>query len=261
MKTIYLLFGVLMLQQVQAQQQQGRVVYENYRQMQIHIAGGDGMEQQVPRTRVFKVEVLFGNNQMLRRQLEDDNATDFPSNENGIQIRMTGEDDVTWCNFSEDRKVEQREFATKQYLVNDSIRKLNWKLTGESKNILGYACQQAITTRIGKRMTMSMDNGVMSRKEVVDTSHIVAWFTPAIPVAAGPDFQGQLPGLILQTDINGTPSYKAIEVSPKVDVATIKEPKSGKKVTVDEFNKERDKAMKEMERNRAPMRMRADRAG
>src|SRR5215207_2094918 len=135
-------------------------------------------------------------------------------------IRITGDDDVTWCNFSEDRKVEQREFATKQYLVNDSIRKLNWKLTGESKNILGYACQQAITTRIGKRMTMSMDNGAMSRKEVADTSHIVAWFTPAIPVAAGPDFQGQLPGLILQTEINGTPSFKAIEVSPKVDVAT-----------------------------------------
>ena len=101
-----------MLQQVQAQQQSrasaGRVVYENYRQMQIHIAGSDGMEQQVPRTHVFKVEVLFGNNQMLRRQLEEDNATDFPSNENGIQIRITGEDDVTWCNFSEDRKVEQR---------------------------------------------------------------------------------------------------------------------------------------------------------
>lgn len=257
MKTIYLLFGVLLLQQVKAQQQQGRVVYEVYRQMQIHIAGSDGMEQQVPRTRVFKIEVLFGNNQMLRRQLEDDHVGDFPSNENGIQIRIMGDDEVTWCNFSEDRKVEQREFATKQYLVGDSLRKLNWKLTGESKNILGYSCQQAITTRVGKRMTMSMDNGVMSRKEVTDTSQIIAWFTPAIPVAAGPDFQGQLPGLILQTDINGTPSYKAIEVSPKVDVETIKEPKSGKKVTVDEFNKERDKAMKEMERNRQPMRMRA----
>jgi GLPGLI family protein len=182
--------------------------------------------------------------------LEDNTVNDFPANDNGIQIRFGGgDDDITWLNFTEGRKVEQKEFATKQYLVTDSIHKLNWKLTGESKNILGYTCQQAITTRPGKRSMIAMENGVMSRKEIPDTSQVVAWFAPAIPVSAGPDLEGQLPGLILEISINGNTTFKAVEVSQKVDATAIKEPKKGKKVSAEEFAKERDKVMDDMQRN------------
>ncbi|HEX6428927.1 MAG TPA: GLPGLI family protein [Niastella sp.] len=254
MKTIYFLAGLLIVIHTRAQQQTGRVVYEFTRQMQIHMAGmREGMEQAPPppHAHVIKLEVLFGNNQMLRRALEDNTMNDFPSNEGGVQIRAfgMGDDDITWINFAEGRKVEQKEFAAKQYLVTDSVRKLNWKLTGETKNILGYTCQQAVTTRLSKRSMINMDNGVMTKKEVPDTSRVVAWFTPVIPVPAGPDYEGQLPGLILQVDINGNTTYKAIEVSQKADVAAIKEPKKGKKVTAAEFNKERDNAMVDMQRN------------
>jgi GLPGLI family protein len=248
----YFMAGLLMIvTTAQAQQQTGRVVYEFTPQMKMHFAGHQGMEQAPPpRIPVMKLEVLFGNNQMLRQALEDNTINDVPTNENGIQIRGFGmADDITWLNFADGRKVEQREFATKQYLVTDSIRKGNWKLTGETMNILGYTCQQAITTKIGKRSMVSMENGVMSRKEVPDTSHVIAWFTAAVPVPAGPDYAGQLPGLILQIDINGNTIYKAIEVSQKADVASIKEPKKGKKVTAEEFNKERDKVMVDMQRN------------
>jgi GLPGLI family protein len=259
MKQICILLGVLIINHVQGQQQQGRVVYEFTRQVHLRMAGmGEGPGQMIPRTHTEKVEVLFANNKSIRRQLEEDMPPDFAAGggEN-IQIRMVGgADDITWHDFTADRKVEQREFATKQYLITDSVQKLNWKLTGESKTILGFACQQALATRISKRTEVSMENGVINRKEVPDTSNIVAWFTPAIPVSAGPDYQGQLPGLILQIDINGNPGYKAIEVSPKVDVAAIKEPKGGKKVTMDEFNKERDKVMEEMHKNGGGMRMR-----
>jgi GLPGLI family protein len=235
------------------------VVYEFTRQMQIRVSGmREGMElPPPPRAHVIKLEVLFGNNQMLRRALEDNTVNDFPSNEGGVQIRTfgMGDDDITWLNFAEGRKVEQKEFATKQYLVTDSVRKLNWKLTGETKNLLGYACQQAVTTRFSKRNMIAMDNGVMTKKEVPDTSLIIVWFTPVIPVPAGPDYEGQLPGLILQIDINGNTTYKAIEVSQKADVAAIKEPKKGKKVTADEFNKERDKTMVDMQRNNSGRRV------
>jgi len=100
-----------------------------------------------------------------------------------------------------------------------------------------------------------MENGNMTSKEMADTSQVTVWFTPAIPVSAGPDFEGQLPGLILEIDINGTPTYKAIEVSPKVNIASIKEPRGGKKVTEEVFEKERDKAMQQMQRN-GPVNMR-----
>jgi GLPGLI family protein len=258
MKLIYLLTGVLAACQVQAQQQQGRVVYEFTRQMQLRMAGPEGGGQVLPRTHVLKVEVLFGNNQMLRRQLEEDNVGNMAGEDGGVHIQIGGggDDDITWLNFAEQRKVEQREFAAKQFLVIDSVRRLNWKLTGESKTILGYTCQQAVTTSYGKRRTMSMENGTMRSKEVPDTSNVVVWFTPAIPVPAGPDYGGQLPGLILEIDINGNTAYKAVEVAAKVDVAAIKEPKGGKKVTAAEFMQERDKMISDMERN-GGMRFRA----
>jgi len=254
MKAIYFIAGLLISGHAWAQQQNGRVVYEFTRKMMLHTdvaGGGPGMlaPPSPDQTHVIKLEVLFGNNQMLRRSLEDNTPPEF-GNDNGIQFHVgMGDDDITWLNFTESRKVEQKEFAAKQYLVSDSVRKLNWKLTGETKNILGYACQQATTMRSGKRNMISMENGVMNRKEVPDTSNIVAWFTPAIPVSAGPDFEGQLPGLILQIDVNGNTTYKAVEVSPKVDMASIKEPKKGKKVTAEEFSKERDKTMQEMQRS------------
>lgn len=257
MKKIAWLAVVLIVYQVQAQQQSGRVVYEFTRQMQMRMSVmGGGGEQVIPRTRTEKIEVLFANNTSLRRQIEEELPDDFAmgGGPGAVNVRMGGggADDIAWYNFAEGRGVQQREFATKQYLITDSIRKLNWKLTGESKTILGYACQQALTTRIGKHFEMNMDNGKMTRKEIPDTTNIVTWFTLAIPVPAGPDFQGQLPGLILQVESNGAVTYKAIEVSPKVDEKIIKEPKKGKKVTVDEFNKERDKAIEVMQKNGPP---------
>lgn len=243
-----ILLGVLVTCQLQAQQQQGRVVYEFTRQTQIRIGGPDGEGQPMARTHVIKLEVLFANNQMLQQQLPDDNIADMAEDQGGVHIRMMGDDEITWLNFGDQRKVEQRDFAGKQYLVSDSIRKLNWKLTGETRTILGYACQQATTTNIGKRRMMKMDGGDVRAEEVPDTSTVVVWFTPSIPVPAGPDFQGQLPGLILEIDVNGSVQYKALEVSAKGDLASIKEPKKGKKVTAAEFVVERDKMVKEMQK-------------
>jgi GLPGLI family protein len=98
---------------------------------------------------------------------------------------------------------------------------------------------------------MSMENGEAKREKVMDTMNIVAWFTNEIPGSFGPDtYQGQLPGTILEIDVNnGRTSFKALEISPKVDVAKIKEPSKGKKVTAEEFAKEREKLMQEMMQN------------
>lgn len=240
---------------LQAQQKEGRVVYERTMQLQIQLQGmGESMQKAIPHSRTDKLEVLFANNQSLRRAVQDETPEDDNVSEGGGGIRINmiaaGSDDVTWYNFGEQRSVNQTEFATKKYLVTDSVHKQNWKLTGETKTILGYTCQQAITQRIGKRTMTNFENGQMTRTEIGDTSNVIVWFTSTIPVSAGPEYQGQLPGLILGIDINdGKTTYKAIEVSPKVDLAVIKEPKSGKKITQDEFIKERAKMMEEMQKN------------
>lgn len=253
MKRIILTLSMgLALLAAKGQQKQGRVVYERTVQMQMRMQGGDEMEQMMPRSRKDKLEVLFGNDQSLRRTLEDDMPDELSSESGGMHVRMmiAGANDITYMNFATGRTVEQREFGARNYIVADSISMLNWKLTGETKMILDYPCQQAVAQRIGKRMMTSMENGEIKNKEVADTSNITAWFTLSVPVSAGPEYQGQLPGLILAIDINnGRTVYRAVEIMPAVDLADIKAPNKGKKVTAEEFTKEREKMMKEMQRN------------
>ena len=144
----------------------------------------------------------------------------------------------------------RRSNLERSYVVSDSIRKLEWKLSDETKTILTYTCRKATSTRISSRQQMSMENGEMKRTTIPDTAVVVAWFTTDIPVAVGPEYQGQLPGAILELDIaNGQTIYKALEVLTKVSANKIKAPKEGKKMTAAEFAKEREKLMEEMRKN------------
>ena len=249
---------ILISAAVSAQMKQGTITYERTVQMTMRFAGSgmpEGMEQSIPQSRTDKYELVFGNNQSIWRNAapDDDDAGSFSSSEGGMQIRMVvaGSNDVVYHNFDKAERLEKREMFEKNFLVGDSIRPLKWKMTGETKSILNHNCMKATATRISTNMRMNMDNGVMERKEVTDTSVIVAWFASDIPVTTGPaEFQGQLPGAILEMDIsNGRQVYKATGISEKADLALIKEPTGKKKLTPDEFKKERDKMMEEMQKN------------
>ena len=190
------------------------------------------------------------------KRVEDDGQSDetsFGDSGGGMRMvfRVPGSDDIAFHNITESKKVDQRELGGKSYIIADSIKKMSWKVAGETKVILGHICMKATTQRMQESFRMSMDNGEAKREKVMDTMNIVAWFTNEIPGSFGPDtYQGQLPGTILEIDVNnGRNSFKAIEISPKIDVAKIKEPSKGKKVTAEEFAKEREKLMQEMMQN------------
>jgi GLPGLI family protein len=212
-----------------------------------------GMEHSLPKSRTDKFELTFGNNQTLWKAAEEENDNDNVSSGDGVQIRMivAGSDDVLFTNLEKGKKVEKREMFDKTFIIDDTISKMKWKMTGETKTILGLPCMKATTTRISTRMMMTAENGKMERKEVQDTSDIEAWFTSQVPVSAGPaEYQGQLPGLILEMDIqHGRQTFKALSISEKADLAIIKEPSGKKHYTPEEFRKERDKMMEEMQKN------------
>ena len=242
---------------LQAQQKQGFVSYDRTSKLQLSFQGmPGGMEQQMPTTRTDKFELTFANNQSLWKaaEQENDETTDIRGGDGGgahIRMVVSGSNDVLYTNFETSKKVEKRELFEKTFVIDDTINKLKWKMTGETKTILGQPCMKATSNRISTRTMMNMDNGKMERKEIQDTSNIVAWFTSTIPVSAGPaEFQGQLPGLILEMDIKeGTQIFKATGISEKADLAIIKEPTGKKRYTSTEFKKEREKMMKEMEQN------------
>jgi GLPGLI family protein len=235
---------------------QGRVVYEQL------IKGGEsavsinGVRQTFNRPdRIVKWELLFNTEQSLRRSLETDERPEVemavPASgamAGNVRVMSSSMADATiWHNFTEGRKVDQREAVGKKYLVEDSITKHTWKLTGESKTILGYTCQKAITQTPVKSFSMQMQDGEFKRTEKWDTINVTVWFAPAIAIPAGPEYQGELPGLILEYDSrNGSTVTRATEISETVKAGDIKEPKGGKKISKADFDKEVETQQKEM---------------
>jgi GLPGLI family protein len=239
----------------QAQQKEGKVTYERVSKIQIQINhGNEEMQNMLPKTRTDNFELIFSNNQSLWKMAEKENEDEGSwNNGGGVQIRMigAGADDVLYSNFETKAKVEQRDMFEKKFIIDDSIRSLKWKMTGETKIILSHNCMKATATQTSSSTRMTMDNGKMERKVVEDTSLVVAWFASDIPVSAGPaEYQGQLPGLILEMDVaNGRQTFRATEISAKADLAVIKAPTGKKHYTREEFRKEVDKMMDEMQRN------------
>ena len=255
MKKLLLSAAVLLGLFAQAQTKEGRVVYERVFQLPTRIFNADpSIAHQIPKSRTDQFELLFGNNQSLWQYLPNANQEGDPGTfaSGGVVIRMAGvgANSTSYHNFEKGIRIDQREVADRSYIVTDSINKLKWKLTDETKTILNFTARKAISQRIQPQSRMTMENGEMKRTTIMDTAVVVAWFTTEIPVAVGPEYQGQLPGLILELDVaNGQSVYKAIEFSPKVTISKIREPKEGKKMTAAEFTKEREKIMEEMRRN------------
>ena len=257
MKPIVALGCLVLSVGVQAQQKEGRVTYESTVQMQVNFGGmNEEMQRMIPRSRTDKFELNFANNQSIYKQAEQEQEDDshMGGDNGGVQIRMVsqGSNDIIYNNFETGKRTEQREIMDKKFLIGDSIRPLKWKMTGETKTILNHPCMKATTTQIMQRPQMIIEDGKSERKMITDTSLIVAWFASDIPVPAGPsEYQGQLPGLILEMDIaNGRQLFKAVEIKEKADVSIIKEPTGKKQITQEEFRKERDKIFDQMQQNR-----------
>lgn len=239
---------------VQAQQKEGKVKYESVSTFVARI-NINGEENSMPQTRKANFELHFANNQSLWKEAEQENPNEAMGggDDGGMHIVMfdPNSDNVLFTNLETGKRVEKRSLMEKTFIIDDSVSKLQWKMTGETKSILNHTCMQATATRITTSMQMTMDNGKMERKEVTDTIPVIAWFTTEIPVSAGPgDYQGQLPGLILEMDINkGRQIFTAKEITVKPDLALIKEPGGKKHLTRDEYRKESDKMLKEMQQN------------
>jgi GLPGLI family protein len=134
----------------------------------------------------------------------------------------------TYSHFDEEVVIEKRDFMGRTFLITGTPAPLAWRLTDERSEFLGYLCQKAIATR--------------------DSTTIEAWFTPQIPVPAGPGTYSGLPGLILVVNENdGQRSIVAKELSLEpLGEDAIVAPEDGKQVTRAEFDAIVEEKMKEM---------------
>lgn len=80
--------------------------------------------------------------------------------------------------FGKDQLTEADYFDMTPWRYREAIEIPTWEIEDETKNILGYECNKAVTTFRGRKW--------------------MAWFTPEIPVQEGPWKLFGLPGLILE---------------------------------------------------------------
>lgn len=155
-----------------------------------------------------------------------------------VRVTIVASSDVTYKNLNEQKLIQSMERFRKSFLLEDSLQVYDWKISRESKTILGYEVRKATFTK-------------------GDNESIVAWYAPKIPIKNGPaDYHG-LPGLILQLEVtNQNDNYSSTTVTTAVKIKPVKgkpgivKPSKGEKVNreeLDAYVKEQNEKMNKMQ--------------
>lgn len=212
-----------------SQNTEGIVTFEEKVNMHRHLPPDDAqIRSMVPEFRTSTSELLFKDQESLYRNVEEEEDDEVGGGP--VVIKMQRPEATYYRDFAAGKKVDQREFMGKRYLIEDTIAKAAWKVTGESKTILGYNCLQATWA------------------DTANQRQVVAWFTDAVSMPGGPAVFGLLPGMILEVDVNGG---ELIFTAKKVEFKKLKKgelaaPTKGEKITQAEFKQKMDEQMKRM---------------
>ncbi len=163
-----------------------------------------------PQFKTLKSELVFKNNQTFFNPIPDDNATNNWLNSFG----SAKQSNIILTNLKTETSINQKSIYEETYLVKDSIRKINWKITDEFRTIAGYDCRRA--------------NAL-----IMDSIYVVAFYSETIPVSGGPETFSGLPGMILGVALPREHiTWFATKVSDvEVTDAQLKVPSKGKPVT------------------------------
>ena len=217
---IALLFALVIFQWATAQVKEGKIVFEEKIDVHRRISKeNEQMRALLPQFRTNKYELLFADNKSLyQKQEEETDLSEQP--QGGMVMRFGGADNIYFKDFTLQKSIEKRDLMEKEFIVEDSIRNITWKLVdGETKTILNHVCKKA---------TGKSERGL----------DLVAWYTEDILLSSGPAQFSGLPGLILALDIaEGEIVITAQEINDSVKKTDIKAPTKGKKVTPAEFAK------------------------
>ncbi|WP_452598762.1 GLPGLI family protein [Pontimicrobium sp. MEBiC01747] len=257
-QTVLIIFTVLLSGTLLAQDFQGVATYKSHRKLDIKLDStqvDSGMKEMVMaqlKKQFEKTYILTFNKEASIYKEDEQLSAPQPS---GMQVVMinTGGSDVLYKNTKEKRFVNQNESFSKLFLIKDSLKTFDWKLTGETKNIGEYTCYKATLKREREVIKTSFSfNGNESEKEdeneapEMEEYITTAWYTTQIPVNNGPGNYYGLPGLILEVN-NGRETLicSKIVLNPKKKIEIV-EPKKGKEITQEKYDAIIDKKIKEM---------------
>ena len=269
MKYITFSFLLTLSLSVLAQQNEGIIVYKQT--TNVHKMMGDRATQykdMIPEFRSTNMELRFKDTETIYQTAKKQEVVENEGGRGGRGFRMRmmgggGGSSMTYRNLEANTSTESSEFMGKKFLIRGEFEDQEWKMSGETKMINDMMCMKATTIDSVESRTMfggrgrgpggSQSEGEKENEErkerptTKEARKITAWFTPTIPVQAGPGNFGNLPGLILELDIDdGNTTYTIESLELNTLEEAIAEPTKGKEVTREEYRKIVREKMKEM---------------
>ncbi|WP_130736614.1 GLPGLI family protein [Flavobacterium sp. J27] len=191
---------------------------------------------------------------------QEEEKLDTPTPNSGPKMKMAFIGSSTsgklYKNFKNNQYIKEDDIFGKEFLITDSMQKMNWKLTNEQKKIGNYTCYKAQLiipvsdeeTKQYQEFKKKKEAGKTTLFEIKEPKDEVveAWYTLEIPIPNGPGKYWGLPGLILELhEFNTVFLCNKIVLNPK-DKIEIKIPKNGKNVSQKEFDAIQEKKLKSM---------------
>ncbi|GAA4795886.1 GLPGLI family protein [Olivibacter ginsenosidimutans] len=171
----------------------------------------DEYKRTQPQFQSTKATLSFSSDASLYEPAEANpmQGNNFLSNDPTINLKK-----VIYTDFKSGISTSEKNLYEETFLVEDTTRKIQWKITDETREIAGYDCRRA--------------NAL-----VMDSIYVVAFYTDQIPVSGGPESFTGLPGMILGLALpHENTTWFATKVSDvTVSSTKIVPPKKGKKLT------------------------------
>lgn len=127
---------------------------------------------------------------------------------------------IVYKDLANDFRISLKNLFGSEYLIRDSLLKIDWKITNEPRTIAGFECRKAVA-------------------RFSDTVVVIAFFTDEIIPASGPESFGGLPGMILGLAI---PRLHTTWYATKLELLDNKvqltPPTGGKKYEPEDFKKQ-----------------------
>ncbi|RZL14224.1 MAG: GLPGLI family protein [Pedobacter sp.] len=166
----------------------------------------DNYKKNNPQFKVLQSTLTFSNDKTLFTPIAPaENPRGF------FNDPMSEQNSTVYNDLANGLLTAQKKVYEETFLLKDSIRRINWKLTSEVRTIAGYECRRA--------------NAV-----ILDSIYVVAFYTDKIPVSGGPESFNGLPGMILGVALpHENITWFAKTVTDKsIPVTELKVPAKGK---------------------------------
>jgi GLPGLI family protein len=133
----------------------------------------DQYKQTNAQFRVLRSILTFSEEKTLFQPLPDSGSSGFFG-----RHPLVEQNNIIYTDLNAQTYVCQKKVYDGTFLVSDSIRHIQWKVTSETKEIAGYLCRRA--------------NAL-----IMDSIYVVAFYTDQLQVSGGPESFTGLPGMIL----------------------------------------------------------------